>query len=296
VSLSSWYVAGRLLTKAYGGKAIILFNEAKHFYTVTVPTLKIEKLYQPSVTGIIGMKDKSNALVSWATEMMATRMKTLLATGETWDKDTLSAVVDVAQDTWRQKRDEAASIGSIAHRVLEQMLLGKEVKLPLRRDDMLAPNVTQDMIDMANNAIDAGMRYISEHKISVIEAEAARWSPRWGYIGTGDLIAKIDGKRSALDWKTSKRLYSTVFLQLAAYQEAWLEEHPDQPLEQRVAVNIGRDGELTTEVQDNSTYSRDLKVFLGLLELWHWDRENQGKWSKPALRRLTLDEALAIAA
>jgi hypothetical protein len=274
-------------TKAFGGRALINFNEAKHFYSVTVPGTTIRNLYQPSVTGIIGMKDKSGALVPWAVGQMTERVKTLLGEGdETWDRETLLAVLETAQETWRNERQKAADIGSLAHRVLEARLLGSSITLPITADSLLAPNLTPEMVKLANNAISAGLRYLDEHSVRVIQAEAPRWSPTYGFIGTGDLIAEIDGKLSILDWKTSKRLYPTVFLQLAAYQQAYQEEHPGQQILQRVAVNIGRDGELTVESRDNATFERDLRMFLALLEVWHWDRENNGKWSKPALQRI----------
>jgi hypothetical protein len=85
-------------------------------------------------------------------------------------------------------------------------------------------------------------------------------------------------------------LYPTVFLQLAAYQQAYQEEFPDQEIEQRVAVNVGRDGELTVETRDNTTFDRDLKTFLALLDTWRWDLENQGAWSKPAPPMLTREQ------
>lgn len=288
-----------MITKAYNGKAIIVFNEAKHYYTVSVKGI-CDKLYQPGVTTIIGMKDKSGALVSWATEQFAERMKALVNTAETWEADTLCAVIDVAKDTWRKKRDEAASIGSIAHRALEATLLGHKPKLPLKIDDIVSPNVTQDMMDMANNSIEAGLQFIREHKIEVIEAEAPRWSPRHGYIGTGDLIARIDGRLAVLDWKTSKRLYPTVRMQLSAYGHAWMEEHPEQRVELRVPVNIGRDGVLEYEIHENTgckcgcTDENDFNTFLGLLNVWHWDRVNQGKWSQPPVKRLTPEQITAI--
>jgi hypothetical protein len=278
-----------VITKVYSGNAIISFNEAKHYYSVKAPGIP-GYLYQPSVTSIIGKLDKSGALVPWAVSEMAKRIKVLLRDGESWDRESLEALIDVAQDTWRQTKQEAADIGSLVHRVLEEKLAGREPVLPITADPMLAPNFTPEMVEKANNSISAGLKFLNEREIEVIQAEQPRWSPTYGYIGTGDLIALIDGKLSVLDWKTSKRLYPTVFLQLAAYQQAYQEEFPDQQIEQRVAVNVGRDGELTVETRDNNTFDRDLKTFFALLETWRWDRENQGQWSKPAPPMLTQDQ------
>jgi hypothetical protein len=285
-----------VITKAYGGKVIITFNEAKHYYTVQAPTVFKDKLYQPSVTGIIGMKDKSGALVHWATEQFAEKMKKLIAEApaDYLQPDLLSALVDVAKDTWRVSKQQAADIGTVAHGVFEDTLAGKDVELPLKFNPNLSMNFTQDMIDQANNAIDAGLQFIREHDIKVVQAEAVRWSPTHGYIGTGDLIAYIDGKLSVADWKTSKRLYPTVRLQLSAYKSAWEEENPDQIIEQRVGINTTKEGQLEYEVYGNETHQEDLNVFLSLIDVWRWDRVNQGKWSKEAPRQLTQDEVTKI--
>jgi hypothetical protein len=284
------------VTQAFSGKAIITFNEARHYYTVQVPSVFKDKLYQPSVTGIIGMKDKSAALVHWSTEQFAEKMKKLIyeAKPEFLTPDLLAALVDVAKDTWRVSKQQAADIGTIAHKVFQDVLDATPVKLPLKYDSVVSPHITQDMIDQANNAVDAGLKFIREHDIEVIQAEAPRWSPTFGYIGTGDLIAKIDGKLSVLDWKTSKRLYPTVRLQLSAYKQAYEEEFPDQIIEQRVAVNTGKDGKLSFEVHDNTTHRQDMNMLLALLRVWRWDRENQGQWSKEAPRQLTKEEIAAI--
>jgi hypothetical protein len=288
-----------MITSVYGGKASITFHEARHYYTVKVPGL-VDKLYQPSVTGIIGMMDKSGALVPWAVGQMATRIKELTPAGST-DKEVFLGVVDAAQETWRQTKNEAADIGSLVHRVLEQELLSRsdlaeKPALPVEPDALLAPHLSAEMVEKANLSISAGLQFLDDHKIDVVQAEGVRWSPTYGFLGTGDLVAKVDGKMSMLDWKSGKRLYPTVWLQLAAYQKAWEEEYPEQKIVQRVGVNVGRDGNLETETRNNSTLEDDFKCFLALLKVWRWNMENQGKWSKPAPQILgALPQALAAA-
>src|SRR5262249_36549226 len=138
----------------------------------------------------------------------------------------------------------------------------------------------------ATRAIAAGKLFIDTHHIEVIQAEAPRWSPTHGYVGTGDLIARIDGKLSILDWKTSTRLYPTHFLQTAAYQVAYEEEFPDQKIEQRVIVNTGKGGELTHKVRDNSSLADDFSAFLCLLGAWRWSQNNEPQrvWNKEYAR------------
>lgn len=265
------------VTPAYQGRAFISFHPGKHYYTVSVPGV-VQRLYQPGVTSIIGMKDKSAPLMKWAVKMMNERVKELVATapGDSVTKEMLTILLDTAEESYRDVKQEAADIGSLVHRVLEQALLGKfdASMLPLKADALLAPNLTPEMVDQANDAIKAGLRFFKKHDIEVIATEQPRWSPTWGYIGTGDLIAKVDGSRDGLDFKSSKKIYPENHLQLAAYQMAWEEEHPDQPLERRHVVRVGKDGKLMHDVRDRTTLADDFLCFRALAAVWRWNRVN----------------------
>lgn len=288
-----------IVTKVYGGRAWITFNEGRHYYTISAPEAGISKLYQPGVTTVIGKLDKSEQLIRWAVKQMGLRLKQLIGAEEAVDRNMLEALIEIAQDSWREVKEEAGGIGSLVHRVLEEKLQGGEPKLPIVPDPLLAPNLTPEMIESANVRAEAGLKFIADHDIKVIQIEQPRWSPTYGYIGTGDFIGMFDGKRSGLDWKNGKRLYPTVFLQLAAYQQAWQEEYPDQPLEQRVGVNINREGEVEFQVRDNTTFERDLQAFLHLLEIWRWDRPHEWpagtKIAPPPLTSEQLGKVLNVA-
>jgi hypothetical protein len=273
-------------TEVYGGKAVITFQEHNHTYYVSVPSLGVKRLYQPSVTSILDMKDKSKALTTWAVDSFEARALQLLP-NRLVSREEVEIILDAAKDSYRRIKTDAASVGSVVHRVLHQLLLSRaglaeEPRLPLLPDSLLAPDMTPELIEKANNCILAGRKFYEEHDIEVVQAEAPRWSPTYGYVGTGDLIARIDGELSGLDYKSGKRIYETCFLQLAAYQMAYQEEFPDQQITQRWGVNVGRDGELTTERRDNSTLEYDFACFRGLLGVWRWNVENQGKYSKSA--------------
>jgi hypothetical protein len=286
-------------TPAYGGRAIITFHneDNKHFYTVKVPDAKWDEL-QPGVTTIVGKLDKSGPLVPWAVSTMAARIKELTPQGST-DRDVFLGIVDAAKETWRQAKNESADIGSLAHRALEQELnyragKGPKPTFPVTANELLAPNLTPEMVEMANNSIRAGLQYFDEHHIELIFSERPLWSPTYGYIGTTDGIAHIDGKLSVFDFKTGLRLYSTVWIQLAAYAKAYMEEFPGQEIVQRVGINVCRDGNLETETRNNDTLADDFKTFLALLQALRWEKNQGGRWTKPVPPPFgPLDKALA---
>lgn len=271
-----------VLTPVYDGRATVTFKSGSHVYTVQVPEKGITDLWQPSVTGIIRVLSKADVLVPWAIKEMVKKTEAILATlpaGTPLSGSLVSAVLKSAQETYREKRDEAADIGTYVHDYLEGELnhrsgIGSPPALPHDMPEEYAERVT--------NSIAAGLQFFDAHKIVLVQAESPRWSPTHGFIGTGDVIAVVDEELTVIDYKTSKRLYSTVFLQLAAYQAAYEEEFPERKITKRLAINVGRDGILTTESRDNLTFDSDFECFLALLTAWKWDRTNQGSYSKPA--------------
>lgn len=53
-----------------------------------------------------------------------------------------------------------------------------------------------------------------------IVIEQTVWSRTHRYAGTMDVLAMVNGRRTLLDWKTSKGIYAEYELQAAAYQHA----------------------------------------------------------------------------
>lgn len=47
-----------MITPVYGGRATITFEEGRHLYYVNVPDAGIKRLYQPSVTSVLKMKER----------------------------------------------------------------------------------------------------------------------------------------------------------------------------------------------------------------------------------------------
>lgn len=277
------------ITEVYGGRATITFHNsnARHYYTVNLHGTEHKKLFQPSVTTVLGMKDKSNALIPWAVNAMKEKVIELIGDHQTLTRRALEAVLDAAQESYRKKTQDACDVGTVVHRLLEKELLHRsgladKPVLEVRGNEALAPNITPEMLDQINNAIGAGLKFFDENHIELIQAEAPRWSPTYGYIGTGDLVAKFNGELSILDYKTSKAIYPEYFLQAAAYQKAYEEEFPEQRITQRVIVHVGRDGKLESQPRGNDTLEQDFEVFTSLLIVWRWNQENQGKYSKPA--------------
>jgi hypothetical protein len=61
-----------------------------------------------------------------------------------------------------------------------------------------------------------------------VQIEQQVVSEKYGFGGHLDMLAKVNGVLSVIDWKTSNQLRWTYLLQTIAYKQAWNENHPDE--------------------------------------------------------------------
>ena len=98
------------------------------------------------------------------------------------------------------------------------------------------------------------------------------------YAGTADFIAKVDGKLTIGDFKTSKAIYPEAALQLSALFGCGVDKHGDalpwrdadgewNELPELLVVRIGEDGWEEKKVADPIG---SLKTFFSLLDAWNW--------------------------
>ena len=303
-------------TLLYGGRATVHFHTGKHYYTVSVPELGYGKgedcefspLYQPGVTTILDVKDKSGPLQGWAVNQCEAyaleEIDRLQANSPGLESVQLDDFYKILRDMKRNYRDvrrKAAEIGVAVHDFLHRYL---EAKMAGTEDSVLRPGLkdlpegsTPDMLDKVHASIDAGLEWFRTHKLTPMRMETPVWSPIYGYIGTGDFIGMVDGELCVCDYKTSSGLYSTVWLQTAAYQMAYEEEFPHLEIKARWGINVGKDGLLTAIRRDNEFLEDDTAGFLGAFELWKWDRiHDKGSTVPGAIGELPeLEPANAVA-
>lgn len=177
-----------------------------------------EKL--PSVTTLTGILDKP-ALLDWAARLARE-----------------------GQD-WREVRDSAGDRGTNAHDVALDVVQGK-----LRR--------LSDLPTEHRPYAQAAMKWVAERRPEVVLAEKMVASTEHGYAGRFDLLARIDGHRIRLDYKTvtawhfkrkkgeptEEKLppYDENALQLDLYEGAAL-ECGYEAADYGMVVRLGPDGE-----------------------------------------------------
>lgn len=84
--------------------------------------------------------------------------------------------------------------------------------------------------------------------------------------GTTDFYGLVDGKLTILDFKTSKKVYSSMFLQLAAY--CIMLEAEGFKVEQ-VGIVLVNETKCTSKIVDRTYIDRYIPIFKALVELFH---------------------------
>jgi hypothetical protein len=271
-----------VITDIYQGRARVTFSPGRHTYMVRVPGI-VEKLWQASVTGYLGMKAKP-ALTNWAAKRSLAYVERKVGEYEsklgappfTVDTKEVYSWLAEAADGWNESNE--TTIGSLAHRVFEAELkfragLGPKPRTPVVYDPLTMTEFTEGMVAEANKAIVAGFQFFNEHHVEPMFLERVLWSPSTGVIGTADFIGKIDGELCIGDFKTSKRLYPEYRIQLAKYCQMYFEEFLKLPLK-RWAINTKKDGGLEHEVYGVDTYQADLDAFDACQVLYNFNREH----------------------
>lgn len=278
----------------YSGKIMVKFFPVSHQYWVN-------GVRKTGVTSYLNIKDKSTALVSWATEIGADFLIEKLLKGQSiTEKDILDA-----SELHRVRKQEAADIGTIIHDWCEGYIKHK-------LKDKAYPNVPEFPEDKnAQIGINAFLDWEKEHGVTFISSERVVYSKKHDYIGKMDIEARVDRKLCLVDLKSSNGLYNTVRMQTAAYLKADEEERKGKVYKGRWAIRLAKETEKEyiarmekkqakalkngREVKPYPPYQvfeamyldekagdieNDFEAFLACLTLFRWDRATDFYYNK----------------
>jgi hypothetical protein len=169
---------------------------------------------------------------------------------------------------------EASGIGTKTHNLIEKDIKSDKPENPRKADGK-----------EAGIAFGAYRLWRDEMKPLIERSEQFVWSPTHKYAGTMDVLGGVDSD-TVYDFKTSKKLHKSYWLQLAAYAAALMELDKTRKIKWLVVVRL--DKELGTYREYRRAYSDDLfHSFLASLRLWRYyniepleeeenDRGNEG--------------------
>lgn len=187
----------------------------------------------PGVTTILGDGVPKPALINWAANATAD------AAVNRWDElaDLPPAQrLKALQGARYEEKDRAANRGTQVHAYAEKLVAGEAVQAP----EELAGHV------------ESYARFLDEFGVTPVHVEFSIASYRYGYAGTGDLIADLATTtgtvRALMDVKTNRSgIFGETALQLAAYRYADVliigdTEQPMPEVDACFAIHVRGDG------------------------------------------------------
>jgi len=128
--------------------------------------------------------------------------------------------------------EDMAEIGTLAHRMVTDSLLGKETDT----DDY-----SKNQISAAENSALSFFEWAKNKKIKPILVEHPFVSEKYFYGGMPDVYAEIDRIFELIDLKTGSGIYLDMMIQVAAYRQLLIEN--GYPVEAVRILNIPRSGD-----------------------------------------------------
>jgi hypothetical protein len=195
------------------GATVVDFEPVKHAYTVHTAG-GVETFELPSVTKILGIIDKSEALTWWAFTKTVEAMVAMNNDG-VFFSTAEEATVYLATQKVRpiDLRDQAADRGTNVHEALT-----------MYADDQPPAFHTLAEVERPYHQSLAG--WIIESRPEFLTTELPVVSLTHGYAGTFDYLRRCTCGCGGIvlgDAKTSKAIYDSAHLQVAAYEHAYFE-------------------------------------------------------------------------
>ena len=168
-------------------------------------TYTINEIEMPSVTTVLGILDKSDALLPWAVRCATSFIREHKGNREKYPS--LDELLKAAESEWRTVRDEAADIGSEIHSIIATYIQnGKDAVGAYR------PEVEKGFF--------AFLEWEKTHGVKWLKSEMTVFSTDKYFAGTLDAICIYEEKPYVIDFKSSRGFYDTFGMQIAAYRNA----------------------------------------------------------------------------
>jgi len=165
------------------------------------------------------------------------------------------------QKAHKRQLEKAGEIGSQAHALIEW-------NLRQRLGQTVGPEPR--VVDTAQWAFMAFQDWANGVSLEPIYIEQTVYSRTHGYAGTMDLLARVNGVPTLIDFKTGKAIYAEAHLQNVAYQVA-LKEMGHTGAEAGLIVRLPK-VETDPQFETGAVPAADalFPVFLSVKQVWLW--------------------------
>ena len=195
----------------------------------------------PSVTTILGILNKP-ALLEWAYQC------------------------GLRGEDYKLVRDDAASVGTLAHLMIMNHLEGGQAD---------TSEYSQDDIDRAENCLIKFWDWEKEHTLEPILVETPLVSETFKFGGTIDCLCTLDGHLTLVDFKTGRAIYPEYFYQLAAYERLLAEK--GHQVESARILRIGRTEDEGFEERTMVNLDKHFQIFLHCQNIYESQKELRRK-------------------
>lgn len=160
----------------------------------------------PSVTTVLGMLDKGDALLQWAVNCALQYIRENVLTED------FETCLHLAKHNWREVRESAADIGKEIHDLIKLYIRHGRDAVGLFRPEV-------------ENGFLAFLEWERENGIEWLESEKEVFDPEHGFAGTLDAKCRFTkglyaGRVFVIDFKSSKRFWNGYAEQVSAYRHA----------------------------------------------------------------------------
>ena len=234
------------------------FNEETHRYYYDGKAMT-------GVTTILNVIAKP-ALIGWAARMAVEHIEKNFPTAEELFENPkiFTELLEEAKTAHAQKRDKAGDVGKIAHKLCELYIKSEDGEVEGYNE---LPDEKKKLVDTMR---DHFVSWAEKNSVKFLESEKKVYNKDWFVGGTYDFKCEIEGKVYIGDIKTGGVYDRTPFAQCAAYQYMEQKMNPEVKIDDRLIVNLKKDGKFDEEkdVYVSEHYEDDLKLFQAALEIY----------------------------
>lgn len=226
-------------------------KDGKHFYSVDgEPTSYV------GVTSILGVADKSFALVPWGAKSTVEYASRIISKcihhqyfHERWDHGFKDILIKRAKRQWRFERDKAGDLGTRFHELMEDptMEVPKDLEIAMKSANLWLRNT----------------------KLRLVKGRTKIISKKYGFGGEWDgLFTGEGGQLVVVDFKTGKRLYESAASQVSAYGVGAIETFGIEKMPKGLIVRFGKE-KIEFEEKEVANMEQSFEYFKACLNLYN---------------------------
>lgn len=156
-------------------------------------------------------------------------------------------------------KNQAGDVGTITHLLIMAHLTKTEIDLT---------EYSQQDIATAQACLKSYLEWEKSHQVEPLIVEKPLVSDIYGYGGTPDCLAKVNGELELIDFKTSNAIWNDYYYQLSAYRQLCIEQGYKDLKRARI-LRFAKDDSGEFEDRLITKFDHEFELFLHCLSIWN---------------------------